>query len=432
MSLSGLLGSIIIRGMVIDMNDKQLDTLAQLQAFLDGTMAVDFAVAAEERYDFIARTLQRFGYRLLPRTGKGVVHRFLERVSGYSRQQLTRLVKRGAERRPLAKRYCASRTSFARTYTSADVRLLAHTDTLHSTLSGLATKKLMERAYGVFGDARYERLAVISVAHLYNLRQRPVYQRLRQVWTKTRPVTVAIGERRAPSPHGQPGYLRVDSVHQGDQDGVKGVYHINTVDCVTQYEAVATCERISEAFLIPVLEALLDSFPFVIQGFHSDNGSEYINHEVAKLLNKLLIEEQTKSRSRHCNDNAQAESKNGAIVRKHLGYSHIPQCFATLVNAFCCDHLNPYINFHRPCLFAETITDAKGRQRKRYPYHLMMTPYEKLKSLDQAAQFLKPGITFEQLDIQAGAMSDNEAAQRLNDARVVLFKTISNRSKKAA
>jgi transposase InsO family protein len=418
--------------MVIDMNDKQLATLAQLQAFLDGTTPVDFAVAAEERYDFIARILERFGYRLLPRAGKGVVLRFLERVSGYSRQQLTRLVKRGAERRPLIKRYCASRTSFARTYTSADVRLLAQTDTLHSTLSGLATKKLMERAFAIFGDVRYQRLAVISVAHLYNLRQRPVYQRLRQVWTKTRPVTVAIGERRAPSPNHQPGYLRVDSVHQGDRDGIKGVYHINTVDCVTQYEGVATCERISEAFLIPVLEALLESFPFVIKGFHSDNGSEYINREVAKLLNKLLIEEQTKSRSRHCNDNAQAESKNGAIVRKHLGYSHIPQRFATLVNAFCCDHLNPYINFHRPCLFAETITDAKGRQRKHYPYQLMMTPYEKLKSLDQAEPFLKPGMTFEQLDAQAGAMSDNEAAQRLNDARVVLFKTIFNRSKKAA
>ncbi len=123
----------------------------------------------------------------------------------------------------------------------------------------------------------------------------------------------------------------------------------------------------------------------MILGFHSDNGSEYINHHVVKLLNKLLIEEHTKSRSRHSNDNALAESKNGAIVRKHLGYSHIPQHFAALVNAFCRDHLNPYVNFHRPCLFAETITDAKGRSRKRYPYKLvMMTPYEKLKSLHNA------------------------------------------------
>lgn len=422
----------MMRGMVIDMNDEQLHTLAQIRAFLDGTVALEFAVALEERYGFIARTVRRFGYARLGRAEKAVVLRFLERVSGYSRQQLTRLVKRGFEAGPLIKRYRGSRTSFARTYTSADVLLLAHTDSLHGTLSGLATKKLMERAFELFREVRYERLARISVAHLYNLRQREGYQRRRQVWTKTRPVSIAIGERRAPAPNNQPGYLRVDSVHQGDQDGVKGVYHINTVDCVTQYEGVATCERISEAFLIPVLEALLQSFPFTILGFHSDNGSEFINHQVARLLNKLLIEEQTKSRSRHSNDNAQAESKNGAIVRKHLGYSHIPQRFASLVNAFCSDPLNPYLNFHRPCLFAETITDAKGRQRKRYPYNLMMTPYEKLKSLPQAEQFLKPGITFQQLDAQASAQSDNEAAQRLNDARAILFKTIFNRSKTAA
>jgi len=352
------------------MNDKQLATLAQLQAFLDGTSVVDFALAPGERYDFIARTVRRFGYRRLPRAGKSVVLRFLERVSGYSRQQITRLVKRGAGQLPLAKRYRASRTGFARTYTNADVRLLGATEPLHATLSGLATRKLMERAYYLFADARYERLATISVAHLYNLRKRTGYLRYRQTWTKTRPVTIPIGERRAPAPNNQPGYLRVDSVHQGDLDGAKGVYHINTVDCVTQYEAVATCERISEAFLIPVLEALLNSFPFVIRGFHSDNGSEYINRHVTKLLNKLLIEEQTKSRARHSNDNAQAESKNGAIIRKHLGYSHIPQRFAGLVNAFCHDYLNPYINFHRPCLFAETIIDAKGRSRKRYPYKL--------------------------------------------------------------
>ena len=422
----------MMQGMVIDMNDEQLHTLADLQAFLDGTVALDFTVAAEERYEFIARTVRRFGYGRLKRVDKAVILRFLERVSGYSRQQLARLVKRVGGRCPLVKRYRGSRTSFVRTYTGADVLLLAQTDTLHGTLSGLATKKLMERAYGLFGDARYQRLATISVAHLYNLRQRPSYRHQRQVWTKTRPVTVPIGERRAPAPNNRPGYLRVDSVHQGDQDGLTGVDHINAVDCVTQYEGVATCEKISEAFLIPVLDALLQSFPFVILGFHTDNGSEYINRHVAKLLNTLLIEEQTKSRSRHSNDNAQAESKNGAIVRKHLGYSHIPQRFAVPVNAFCREYLNPYINFHRPCLFAETITDAKGRQRKRYPYKLMMTPYEKLKSLPLSENFLKSGTDFEKLDAQAGAMSDNEAAQRLNNARAILFKTIFNRSKTAA
>ena len=158
--------------MVINMNDEQLHTLADLQAFLTGTVAMDFTVTADQRYEFIARTVRRFGYARLKRADKAVVLRFLERVSGYSRQQITRLVKRGCERRKLVKRCQGSRTSFARIYTGADVLLLAHTDTLHGTLSGLATKKLMERAYGIFGDARYQRLATISVAHLYNPRLR--------------------------------------------------------------------------------------------------------------------------------------------------------------------------------------------------------------------------------------------------------------------
>lgn len=204
-----------MRGMVINMNDEQMHTLAQLQAFLNGTAAVDFAVATDERYDFIARTVRRFGYERLKRADKAIVLRFLERVSGYSRQQISRLVKRGGERRPLIKRYKGSRTRFARTYTGADVLLLAHTDALHGTLSGLATKKLMERALLIFGDARYQRLATISAGHLYNLRKSTGYQRQRQVWTKTRPVAVAIGERRAPTPNNRPGYLRVDTVHQG-------------------------------------------------------------------------------------------------------------------------------------------------------------------------------------------------------------------------
>ena len=151
----------------------------------------------------------------------------------------------------------------------------------------------------------------------------------------------------------------------------------------------------------------------------------------AKLLDKLSIEF-TKSRPRHSNDNGLAETKNGAIVRKHLGYEHIPQRFAAQVNAFCQDLLNPYVNFHRPCFFAETLADLKGRIRKRYLLKNMMTPYEKLKSLPNAKDFLKPGITFTQLDSTATAMSDNEAARRLNEARTKLFQSIHHRSKHAA
>ena len=140
-----------------------------------------------------------------------------------------------------------------------------------------------------------------------------IYTSKRRVFSKTQHTSVSIGERRKPQPNGQPGYLRIDTVHQGDQDKQKGVYHINAVDEVTQMEVVCAVEKISERYLIPVLEQLIDEFPFVVKAVHADNGSEYINRRVAALLQKLLIE-LTKSRSRHSNDNALAESKNGSCT----------------------------------------------------------------------------------------------------------------------
>ena len=221
----------------------------------------------------------------------------------------------------------------------------------------------------------------------------------------------------------EPGYLRVDTVHQGDLDGVKGVYHINAVDEVTQFEIVCSVEKISERYLIPVLADLLDQFPFLILAFHADNGSEYINKHVVKLLNKLLIE-LTKSRARHCNDNALVESKNGSIIRKQLGYVHIPQQWAPQLNDFHRDHLNPYINFHRPCFFPVVTIDAKGKTRKRYPYEAMMTPYDKFTSLSKPEQYLKPGRTLRQLEDRATAISDHEAANHLNAAKHSLYQAI--------
>jgi transposase InsO family protein len=418
--------------MVIDMNEEQLVTLSQLRQFIEGTTEVEFRRCGkdEDRYRHIEGLVRRFGYARLKRADKGLVVRYLMRTTGYSRPQLVRLLKR-ARAGGLKKSYRAPTHGFARRYSEADVALLAATDTLHGTLSGPATRHLMQRALTSYGDARYARLATISVAHLYNLRKRRGYTERRREWTKTRPTQVSIGERRPPAPEGRPGFIRIDSVHQGDQDGVKGVYHINAVDCLTQWELVATCEKISEAYLLPVIEALLAGFPFKILGFHADNGSEYINHQVAKMLDKLRVEF-TKSRPRHSNDNGLAETKNGAVIRKHLGYAHIPQCFAAAVNAFCAEHLNPYLNFHRPCLFAEEITDPKGKIRKRYPQRLVMTPFEKLTTVAKVPRFWRCGITLAALRHQAAGMSDNEAAARLNEARTQLFLSIHKRSRNAA
>ena len=369
------------------MNANDLTTIDQVRGFLSGTQRVAFEVAGDKRsrYDWIRRTLVKFNYSGCGKSDKGILMRYLMKVSGYSRAQVKRLIKRYRDTGRLALRQRTVR-GFARRYTQADIRLLATMDERHSTPNGLTLKKLCERAYAVFGQAEYERLAGISVSHLYNLRQSQTYRRRRHTVDKTRPVARDIGERRKPQSDGQPGYIRIDTVHQGDLDGEKGVYHINAVDEVTQFEVVVSVEKISEIYLIPALEHLLASFPFIILGFHADNGSEYINKQVARLLEKLRIEF-TKSRARHSNDNALVECKNGHVVRKLLGHAHIPQRWASLLNDFHRRHLNPYVNYHRPCLFPVTITDKAGKQRKRYPYESLMTPYEKLKSIPDAKTY---------------------------------------------
>ena len=404
-----------------------------MRAFLAGTQRVAFEVAGDKRsrYDWLRRTLVRFDYLRCNKADKGTLMGYLMKVSGYSRAQVKRLIKQYRETGELTPRQCTAR-GFARRYTQADIRLLAAMDERHNTPNGLTLKKLCERAYSVFGQAEYERLAGTSVSHLYNLRQSQTYRRQRHtVDNKTRPVVREIGVRRQPQPDGQPGYIRIDTVHQGDWDGEKGVYHINAVDEVTQFEVVVSVERISEVYLIPALAYLLESFPFVILGFHADNGSEYINKDVARLLEKLRIE-LTKSRARHSNDNALVECKNGHVVRKLLGHAHIPRRWAGPLNDFHRQHLNPYVNYHRPCLFPETVTDRKGRQRKRYPYESLMTPYEKLKSLDDAQAYLKPDLSFDILDKVAYQISDNAAADALQQARRALFTTIHEQEYKRA
>jgi transposase InsO family protein len=358
-----------------------------------------------------------------------VVVCFLIKITGYSRQQITRLIKQYCDTGKIERQQRIYQ-GFERLYTAEDIRLLAALDERHNTLSGPATKKLCERALTIFKQTQYQRLAGISVAHLYNLRKAKSYLRQRYTFEKTRPKVAHIGERKKPRANGEPGFIRIDTVHQGDQDKQKGVYHINAVDEVTQFEVVCTVEKISEQYLMPAIEQLLDCFPFVIKGFHSDNGSEYINYKVAALMSKLLIEF-TKSRSRQTNDNALAESKNGSVVRKLFGYAHIPQRWASLINTFNHSTLFPYINYHRPCYFPKTITDSKGKDKKTYPYECMMTPYDKLKSIENAKNYLKPGITFEILDKVAFNQTDDQAAEELQKERSKLFKSINERDLKS-
>lgn len=413
------------------MNIENLKTIEDLENFVQGNQAVAFSIMGDknERYQFIQKVLVKFRYVTLNKPDKGAVNRYLIKVTGYSRQQITRLIRLYKDDGRIKWHPCRS-NGFSKKYEKKEITLLAEMDARHEDICGHAIKKLIERAYNKYEQQEYQQLANISVSHLYNLRHSDPYQKQRRHFTKTQARQVAIGERRKPQPNGQPGYIRIDTVHQGDLDKKKGVYHINAIDEVTQFEVVCSVERISERYLIPVLEQMLAAFPFVVKGFHSDNGSEYINKHVCKLLTKLDIE-LTKSRSRQSNDNALAESKNASIVRKQFGYQHIAQKWAPLMNEFNLKYLYPYINYHRPCFFPKIITDNKGKQRKTYPYENMMTPYEKLKSLPDAKSYLKPDFHFEILDEQVMEMTDNACAELLQKERNKLFNQIFEQNKRA-
>jgi transposase InsO family protein len=393
-------------------------SLEQIRAFLEASDAVGFeGKNQKEVYTFVYETLRQQRYQDLKRSERGLVRRYLSKMTGLSRAQTTRLLSmylKGEEVKPKPYR----RHQFRQRYTPADIELLAAVDSAHGTLSGPATQKILYRAYHEFGEQRYERLARVSVAQLYRLRKSRRYREQRVAYQPTRPTQVSIGERRRPDPQGRPGYLRVDTVHQGDQEGVKGVYHINAVDEVTQWQVVGATAQISEAYLLPVLEAMLRQFPFRIRGFHSDNGSEFINHTVAKLLNKLLIE-QTKSRPRHSNDNGLAETKNGAVVRKHMGYTHIAAPHAAAIEAFYEEHFNPYLNFHRPCGVPERVISRKGKEKKMYRWYA--TPWEILRQVPDIASYLREGVTIQDLERQARAQTDTAAAEAMQTAKQKLF-----------
>ena len=392
--------------------------LERIAAFLGASEEIRFLGENRQQvYAWIEQVLRQQQYVQQGRKARGWLRRYLEKMTGLSRAQVTRLIA-GYRASGTVQAASYRRHRFRQRYTRADIELLAVVDEAHDSLSGPATRRILEREYQQYGKAEYARLATISVAHLYNLRRHQRYRERRLTYHKTKPTTVSIGERRRPDPAGRPGYLRVDTVHQGDQNSAKGVYHINAVDEVTQWKIVAASEYISEAWLEPVLAALLRQFPFRILGFHSDNGSEFINQSVARLLNKLLIQ-QTKSRPRHSNDNGLEETKNGVVIRKPMGYGYSAGEHAQAIHGFYAGHLNPYLNYHRPCAQADLEGDAKARQRRHYRRY--QTPLETLLALPEAAQYLRDGLTLTTLQRIAALRSDTEAARRMQHAKQQLF-----------
>jgi len=415
--------------MVINLNESQIRTIDQVRAVLDGTQCFEFAAADDvvSRYAWISTVLKRLRYGQLKRNERGLVLQYLRRFGGFSRAQITRLVRRWIDGKELVLRRSTPPNAYARRYTDADLDALAEVEREYGRFSGPATVVVLRRMFEVYGDRRFERLRHLSSSHLYNLRRSERYRVRHTVRTKTRsdPRAATIALRRAPVPDERPGFIRIDSVHQGDHQGYRGVYHINAVDCVTQWEVVATVPALRKEHMLPTLKVMLEQFPFVVQGFHSDGGVEYVNYEVAAMLQAQHIAF-TRSRPRHCNDNALAETKNGVVVRRQFGYNHVPQSWAERFSVFCQEHLNPFLNLHRPCMFGVEVPDPRkpGRTRRVHRPGDIMTPLEKLASLPNAQDYLREGITLQDLQAQALSITDVQAARTVRQAREQLLDNV--------
>jgi hypothetical protein len=412
------------------MNDDHIASVAQLDELVKFTRQANFKnnESKEVVYKWISDTLGKFRYFSEKKKNKNIIKTYIKTMTGYSDSQVDVLIKRKKITSciVLKKR---TQNSFERFYTVEDIGLLADVNDLYQGQNGAALKKVLQDMYVKYCDNRFERLSKISVSHLYNLKRTRIFQSKSLMYTKTQAVSVPIGERRKPDPEGKPGYIRVDTVHQGDMDGSKGVYHVNLVDEVTQCEVVVATEKIGEYFMERVYKEALDSFPYKIQNFHSDNGGENINSIVAKLLKKIHVT-QTKSRSRKCNDNALVEGKNGAVIRKHFGKMHIQQKHASKINVFNRKHFNPFINYHRPCAFPTKSQLSTGKIKITYEQGNYMTPIEKFLSLDNPQQYLKKGITCAMLKKQLDAQTHLEAATEMQEAKKKLFNSFNHKSQK--
>lgn len=400
--------------MQIIMNDSRITSIAQLQEFLKGTQKIPFSFeqeSIENKYACIDETLKKFSYRHLSKKEKRIVLWYLQKITGYKRERIYQLVaqaEKGSLQKALYKRSHAHKI-----YTSTAIKLLEQTDELHLRLSEDATKEILRREYEVFDKKEYQTIARISHAHITNLRHAPAY---RSGWINhTKARQIPIGITRPPENFGRPGSLRIDSVSQKD------VYHINSVDEITQWEVVFCVPQLSESCMLPALVEIFAQYPFTLFNFHSDRGRETINYLVAELLHKLLIK-QTKNRSYHSNDNALIETKNGSVIRKNMGWEHINQGLCNDINSYYQNFFNPYLNYHRPCGFPTISTTDTGKKKK--VYNLYQTPYDRLKSLASFNTYLRKGITETTLDALAYSHSDNEFATIMRTEERKLFEKI--------
>ena len=210
-------------------DDKDITDVAQLEPIVHAADAfgLGFHGTRKERAQWIYERLVRFRYHTLSRKKKRILRQYLRAVTGLSKKQMKRHIRAYKRGKKLCMPY--ERHSLPIIYTDTDRELLAEVDNATGRLSGNLTAQFCADQFAA-GDGVFIRMQHVSKTTIYRLRTSKRYS-LRVLHAgKTKATTVPIGQRRKPKPGGIPGFLRVDTVHQGDLGKEKGVYHINLVD----------------------------------------------------------------------------------------------------------------------------------------------------------------------------------------------------------
>ena len=417
------MNQIELNRMKIQFKDSHQDNDTTINALFEANKCTQISFDTKsEKINWVKQFLNKVKYkRIEQKTLKTKIKAIIADSTGLSDRTIDLWIYKYKHGKLKSKTY--KRNTFHKIYTWDDIILLVKVDAATERISASSLCNLFDREYNIFHKKEFERLANISKSHINNLRLTPAYKRRAIVFEKTHSTKshfLPIGKMEA---KGIPGYLRVDTVHSGTHNEQKGLYYINMIDDTLQTEYVFTVPVISERFMRVILDILLQSYWTPIEAFHSDGGSEYNNNVVVALLNKLHIEDCTRSRPYHCNDNALIEMKNGYIIRKHFGFGYIPKEFSEKFNIYLSEYFNEYLNFHRSSGYLTgTHKSKKGRTVREYSYY--NTPYETFK--EKYIEYLKPGLTIEDLDKIAYAKSDYESAQEMNKYKKELFKEIFN------
>ena len=408
--------------MQVTMQHAEHLTLAEMREFLDASNTLSFAGTGRKQiYALLERVLRTQKYLGLAKKDKGIVRRYLVKISGLSKAQITRLIARWRERGVIEPR-ASRRHRFPHRYTPADIQLLAETDAAHEGLSAPAVRRILEREFKVHRQAQYERRASISASHIYNLRRTRAYREHHVHHTKTRASAVSIGERRKPDPRGQPGFVRVDTVHQGESPKGKGSL---SHQCCRHSDAMAGRGLLRNHLRGPFIASFRGdtaSIPLPYPGLSFRQRLGVSQLQGAETVEQIIGPgvHQVAGQSYHRQRFGGRQKRRGGTQAHRTRTDRGPSCrrgAALLHGRFQpLFELSP-LNYHRPCGFATIELSDNGKRRRRYRLNDYRTPYEKLLSLNDWESYLKEGVSAARLEQQALRMSDTECALRMQQRK---------------